>query len=230
MRLALALAALFTSAAAGSGCALYFDDRPYVGGSGDVGDLTIRYTFDRTDCIQAGVDRIRVEVNGEVYGDRFSDVVDCTDYFFGVTLENLLEDRYRVAVEGLSRGGDVLFSTESDQTVEVRGGENREYTVPTVARQGDLRIFWTFDRSARCGAVTDIRVTLIDPEGSRLVPELHPCAFSGVEYPSVRVGLWTISLDGLDAAGRILYQLRDARVRVRRGSDNSFTLDFGARP
>ena len=214
--------------AVGTGCAVYLDEHD-DDRRRQLGDLTIRYTFDRADCEQAGVDRIRIDIDGQDRGDSFFDEVDCSAFFFGITIENLLEDRYRVTVEGLSRQGDILFSSEGTRFVDVVGGGHREYTIATVGTGGQLRVFWTFGGSGECGVVNQVRVTVVDPNGVLFDDARYPCSYSGVEYGSVQEGLWTVSLDGLDDVERILYQTQDRGVVVIRGADNSYTLDLGPR-
>ena len=209
----------------GTGCQVYVDDGPRT----RLGDLTIRYTFDHADCDQAGVDRIRVDIRGIDEGDGYFDTVSCSSYRFGITIENLREDRYEVTVEGLSRQGDVLYSNPTTDVVDVFRGEEHEYTIATIGVGGALRVFWTFDGSGFCGAVTEIRVTAVDPDGVLFDDARYPCDFEGVEYSSVQDGLWTVSMDALDDTGRILYQTRDRGVVVIRGADNSYTLDLDPR-
>ncbi|MCA9551918.1 MAG: hypothetical protein KC933_17905 [Myxococcales bacterium] len=191
------------------------------------GDLTLRYDFEGKRCDDAGVSRIRVQLTGQRFGERYDDDYSCSGYAWGVTFENLREDTYTVLIEGRDGMGSVLYQS-NNQEVEVYGGTHQEYTLRAYSAGGALTLYWTFDGTGSCGAVDEVRVTLTDPDGFIYDDARYPCSYGGVVYDDLVEGLWRLGLDGLADDGRLLYAADPQNVVVIGAADNIYTIDLGA--
>ncbi|MEM7675349.1 MAG: hypothetical protein AAF449_05020, partial [Myxococcota bacterium] len=117
-----------------SGCYIDIDD---LSGNG-YGNLTVTYTFDGDSCDRADIDRIRVSLTGQNTGDSFVDTLGCGSFRDGVTVYDLLTDRYDVHVEGLNFDGRVLYSMARTTTVRVYSDESNFIQVNLSGISGDL--------------------------------------------------------------------------------------------
>ena len=222
MRTSLALAAT-AFALTGSACYVELND-PY---DADRGDLTLRYRFDGLRCDDAGVHRISVRLDGERYGETYRDDVSCAGFAWGITLEDLQQDTYRVQIEGRDAMGTVLYRVQGAR-VEVRWATHQEYDVEVPSAGGSLTLYWTFDGSGACGAVQDVRVTLEDPDGFVYDDARYLCEYGGVAYDGLIQGLWRLTLDGLDGMDRLVATAGPQNVVVIGAADNIYTLDLGS--
>lgn len=205
----------------GSACYVELNDSPDF----DRGDITLRYRFDGQRCDDAGVHRISVRLDGERYGETYRDDVSCAGFTWGITLEDLREDTYRVQIEGRDAMGTVLYRVQGTR-VEVRWATHQEYDVEVPSAGGSLTVHWTFEGSGSCGAVADVRVTLEDPDGFVYDDARYPCGYGGVVYDGLIQGLWRLSLDGLDGMGRLISAAGPQNVVVIGSADNIYTLDL----
>lgn len=209
----------------GTGCYLEIDDGP-VGYR--TGDLTLRYSFGGAYCLDAGVHRIAVRLEGQRRGEVYRDSFSCARYEDGVTFEGLREDTYDVEIEGRDANGGLLYLLDSGRSVEVIWGSHQEYDVEVPDTGGALGVYWTFDGEGRCGEVYDVRVELYDSDGFVYDDALYPCDYGGVIYDVLAHGVWTVYLDGLDAMGRSVYRSGSRNVVVIRGAQNDYTIDLSS--
>ena len=103
--------------------------------------------------------------------------------------------------------------------------DDDDFHPPPVVARGDLSLLWTFDGYADCGAVDEVRVELIDPEGYVYDDSRYGCAIGGLIYEEVDEGWWTIQLTALDRYGYVLYA-GSADLYVNGNSFNEYDIDL----
>lgn len=196
----------------------------------DYADLTLNFTFDGLDCEAAGVDRIRVDVQGLYMGDVFRDDLSCRSYRNGLLIENLYPDTYEVTIDGFDALGNQIYRMNQPQRLEVSSWRYEQYTldVPSEApvNAGTLTVYWTFDGDGACNTVQDIRAVLIDENGVLYDDARYPCDFGGIAYDDLPAGLWTIELTAIDAMGRTEFKSPEQNIVVFANAANDYTLDL----
>lgn len=221
------LLALLLPAVFATGCYVEYYDEP-APSRARTGDLTLRYTFSSSECLAVGVHRIAVRLDGVFTNEVLRESLDCAGYAAGVTFEGLREDTYRVAIEARDANGGLLFALEDGVEVDVVWGTHQEYELDVPSTGGALTVFWTFDGSGFCGAVDEVRVRLADNDGFVFDDARYDCAYGGIIYDVLAHGVWSVSLDGLDGMGRVIYRAPERNVVVIRGAQNDYTIDLGA--
>lgn len=211
---------MILGAATLSGCYIDIDD---ISGDG-YGDLTVSYTFDGVQCDQADVARVRVSLSGENTGDSYTDTLGCGRFRDGVTVFDLLSDRYSVRVEGLDVDGYVLYSMERTLTTRVYSDESNFIQVNLVGASGDLLLNWDFPGNEQCDLVDTVHVRLWDPSGVLYDDAGYLCSFGGVEYTRLAPGRWTVQMRGLDIDDRVVFRLNERAVDVVERAYNEYTL------
>lgn len=188
------------------------------------GDLTVHYTFGGKTCGAASVSEIDVTVTGQSVNDGGSLKVDCATGGSGATLPGLSVGRYTVALSGVDTSGTVLYAVDGQKAIVHGGANTYAFDLPPVT--GKLTLDWTFAGSTTCGAVDTVHVTALDPQSNVYDDQKYPCSGGGVVYDAVVAGAWTVSMEGLDAGGQVLYQASDQPVQVVAGQDNQATIDL----
>jgi hypothetical protein len=192
------------------------------------GDLTLYYEFDGLSCDAAGVDQIEVEADGMTYGDRWEDRFSCARFPDGISIEFLRADLYQVRIRGFSPAGVRLYDTEL--SLRCHGGMDRAFDVDVPFTTGDLTIFWSFDGTASCGAVDEVRVRLRDPFDRLYDDARYDCRSTGVLYEELQTGDWIVRLDGIDPYDRILFQSGSRMLTVLPDRSNEFDVELGVVP
>ena len=188
------------------------------------GDLTVFYTFGGETCAAAGVDAIRIDVLGVgSTTDSAALDVDCAAFPEGATIKNLKLGRYEVTIEGWV--GNELRYQETFTDIQVKAGDN-EYDLDVDSITGTLTLFWTFDGSGACGQVQDVRVMVTAPDGTLFDDARYPCSGKGVTYDFVPAGDYTVSMDGIDGTGRIVYRSQVYTATVVAGKVNEYIIDL----
>lgn len=188
-------------------------------------DLTIFYTFDEMRCDDAGVDRIRVSLNGIDVDDGSVQEADCSTFSDGITVHALRPGRYDVDVEGIDFTGEVIYASYG-LTMRVVDTASNEYDIDVPYLTGQLTLYWTFQGDPACLEVQEVRVTAVDPAGFVWDDSRYPCDFAGIIYDDVPAGVWSVTLDGIDATDRVVYSATDAAVTVFAGRTNEYTVDL----
>src|SRR5690606_21482303 len=147
-------------------------------------ELTLYYSFDGSDCSDASVDEIIVDL-GLPNGDLETFVTDCFSSPGGLVMTNLAAGTYDVWVAGYGYDGVLFYESTGWRTLEVRRGIDNGYDVAVPATLGDLSLNWTFFEDPSCLDVYEVRVTIEDPFGSIYDDSYYDCGAAGVLYSNV---------------------------------------------
>ena len=188
-------------------------------------DLTILYTFDGLTCNNAGVEVIAVSVAGVDVDDGAYYEVDCTRFSEGLTISDLRTGSYDVDIEALDFRNVVIYARYG-VPIEVDEDVGNRYDIDVPSLKGQLTLYWTFEGSDQCLDVVDVHVTAVDPAGLVYDDSDYACDTVGVIYDDAYAGVWSISMDGIDSANRILYTARNQAVTVRPNASNEYTIDL----
>ena len=214
-------AVLLGVASMAAGCYIDVDGDLYSDGYGDV---TIDYTFDGLQCDQAGVDRIRIALEGRTFGDAFYDTVRCAGFRDGVVVYDMFADEYDLYVDGLARDGSVLYASNRPTFVRVRDNASNFASVNLGYAAADLALTWSFPGNTQCSEVAVVAVTLRDPDGFIYDDSRYPCGLGRVEYGGVLPGQWSVEMRAFDASDGLVFRLRESVFRVVDQSFNEYSF------
>lgn len=189
------------------------------------GDLSVTWqTFDgEASCAAAGVQDVAVYLYDETGALEDSGTFACSAG--GVDWVGLDPGQRVVGLDALDGAGNIVYTATVSTDVQA-GGTNT--ALVSLVGVGTLTVYWTFEGSAACGAVTDVHVQATDPFGFVYDASTYPCDYKGVVYDTAAAGSWHLTLTALDASGLQLYAAENHPANVERGEESRYTIDLKA--
>src|SRR2546423_6100353 len=118
--------------------------------------VEVDWTFGGQSCIDAGVDSVQIDVDGEILTpNKFT----CADASQGADLGDFITGPYVMTVTGFDSAGNVLYQTT--QNVQVRPSGKNIITIDAAPTTGDAEVRWGFDgKTCDAAGVTAVRVSV----------------------------------------------------------------------
>jgi hypothetical protein len=187
--------------------------------------VEVDWTFGGQTCADAGVDTIRIDVNGEnLTQNQFT----CAEAGKGVDLGQFLTGPYTMTVTGLDSVGNVIFQTTT--VVHVVNGSN-VIVIDAAPTTGSATLRWSFAGQTCDGAgVATVRISV----DGQVITDLNnnpdlPCkgtSFEGTTIAPLEPGGHTFSLAAHGASHD--YAADNVSVTVAVGQDTNVPIDLAA--
>jgi len=177
------------------------------------GDVGVSWQVSPRGCSDAGVQTVRVELDGV---ESYSEAYDCAS---GEAVVHDVEPGiYTVSFDGIDEGGDAIFAARS-QHVVVNGDELTEADFARLtAKPGTIGVAWLFDNGRVCGAngVDAVEVAVFDKLDYEVARHRFSCDAGEGTLQSITAGTYVVEAVGLSDGHRSHRGLTN--VSVERGA------------